>query len=48
MSLVKEEKVTRCPKCNLIIIKLVSIKDDGKGQRVCRHCKKNAREKNDI
>lgn len=35
----------RCPKCKVIAIKLVSVSDDGKGQRVCRHCKKKIRGK---
>jgi len=34
----------KCPKCKGIVIKLISITDDGKGKKYCRDCKRKIRE----
>ena len=30
----------KCLKCGKVVIKLVSVIDDGKGEKVCQKCKK--------
>ena len=40
-----DEQGPRCPKCKIIVIKLVSVSDDGKGRKICRRCKKKIRGK---
>ncbi|KKN44343.1 hypothetical protein LCGC14_0694450 [marine sediment metagenome] len=40
MVFVNDDNRVRCPQCRIIAIKLISVTDDGKGKRVCRHCKK--------
>ena len=36
----------KCPKCHKVVVKLVSVTDDGKGTLMCRRCKKKIRSKN--
>ena len=44
MNHIKKDYVPlKCPNCNKIVTHLVSLTDDGKGKKVCRHCKKKTR-----
>jgi len=36
----------KCLKCHKVVVKLVSVTDDGKGVLMCRKCKKKIRSKN--
>ncbi len=33
-------KPKKCPKCKLIVLKLLALNDKGTGKKYCRHCKK--------
>ena len=33
----------KCPHCNKVAIKLISLTDDGKGEKVCQKCKREVR-----
>ena len=36
----------KCPKCKIVAISLVSLTDDGKGQKICVSCKRKHKAKN--
>lgn len=46
MTIIDDEKRIFCPKCKRVVIKLISITDDGKGIKICRNCKRRLKKEN--
>ncbi len=47
--MIKDDERIICPKCKNVVIELLSVTDDGKGEpRVCRLCKRKIKKKEEV